>query len=76
MVRWIRQPYQQQQGAGGIIQQRASKLIPAILDPSFYDSLSTEDKNRVETIAAAGALAASASDVSWIAQKLADLTYC
>lgn len=62
--------------SSGIIINRAAKLIPAIMDPSFYEGLSTDDKNKAEVIAAAGAPAASASDVHWMAQKLADLTFC
>jgi hypothetical protein len=63
-------------GAGGIINDRAEKLIPVILSPVFYDCLSVEDKSRAEVIAAAGSLAASASDVHWMATKIADLTFC
>lgn len=73
-IKWMQQPCQQQQGAGGIVNDRAAKLIPAIMDPSFYDSLRNDDKNRAELISAAGALAASASDVAWMAGKLAELT--
>jgi hypothetical protein len=62
--------------SSGIIIQRAVKLIPAIMDPSFYNELSTDDKNRAELISVAGAAAASSADVHWMAQKLADLTFC
>ena len=37
-------------GAGGIIQNRAAVLLTAVTDPSFYESLSDEDRECVNAI--------------------------
>lgn len=53
MTKQMQNPYQQQQGAGGVIQQSAVLKI-AINDPSLYTMLPDHCKDKVEIINAKG----------------------
>jgi hypothetical protein len=51
-IKWMEQPCQQQQGAGGIIQQRAAVLLTAAQDTSIYDYMTDAQRDSVDDIAA------------------------
>lgn len=57
-------------GAGGIINQRAVVLIPAVTDPSFYDYLTPINQQKVEVIKTKGALACTEQDVQFMSEML------
>ena len=57
-------------GAGGIIQQHAKALLPAVLDASVYGCLSTADKDRTEMIKLKLELSRTQDDVNFLLDKL------
>ena len=62
-------------GAGGIINQRAAVLIPAVSDPSFFDALDASDKARCTGIVNKGSLACDEGDVRYMASLLKFVAY-
>ncbi len=56
--------------SGGIIIQRASVLIPAVMDPSFLDSMDPSDKTRCLGIETKGAPSCDEGDVRYMAHML------
>jgi hypothetical protein len=69
VIKWIQQPSQQQQGAGGIIQQKAVMLIPIAMDPKFYPS-DQASRDRLELIYTQGGLACDQSDLSFLGEVI------
>lgn len=57
-------------GAGGIVQQHAKILIPPVSDPSVYDCLTSDEKDRVELIRAKPFIERTQEDVNFMLDKL------
>lgn len=62
--------------SGGIIIQRRAVLLPAAMDTSIYNYLSTEAKNAVEAIAAKAPADVTESDIHTLAQAIASVCEC
>lgn len=60
-------------GAGGIINQRVSVLLPAVNHSSIYDFLSDDQKNSVEDINQKGPGNYTESDVRTLAQLIGEV---
>jgi len=58
---------------GGIIIQRSSVLLTAIMEKCFYESLSTNDQEAVEQISTKPPAERTAEDVQFLAAKLCEL---
>lgn len=57
-------------GAGGIIQKFAQILLPPVSDPSVYDCLTEDEKDRVELIRAKPVIERTQEDVNFLLDKL------
>lgn len=57
-------------GAGGIIQHHAEILIPPVSDPSVYNCLTDDEKDRVELIRAKPSIERTQEDVNFLLDKL------
>lgn len=61
---------------GGIIIQRRAVLVPAANDPSIYDSLSSENKDKVDVITAKAPAATTAEDIQTLGAVIHVATHC
>jgi len=59
---------------GGVIINRAKRLLDTAMDPSYYDSFSDEDKSTVETLNAGGAGAITQEQLSYLANLINETT--
>jgi hypothetical protein len=59
---------------GGIIINRAKKLLDAAMDPSYYNSFSDEDQTTVETINAGGPGCVTQEQLSYLANLINETT--
>ena len=75
-IKWMEQPCQQQQGAGGIVNQRARVLLTAAQHQCFYDSMTTADKAKVDSVAAKNPTSLNADDCVTLMQVLDDTLHC
>lgn len=61
-------------GAGGIVQQHARVLLHAVMDPSVYDCLTSEERDQVEAIHIKPLLQRDQADVDFLKGLVAK--YC
>jgi len=74
-MKMIPQPYQQQQGAGGVIQ-KAKVLLVAVTDPCLYAELSPANKTAVDTIDAKGPADRTQADCNALVLAIAQANGC
>ena len=58
--------------SGGIIIQRRAVLLPAVMDPSIYDSLSDATKDAVEAVNAKGPGDTTEEDIATLVSAIAE----
>lgn len=62
--------------SSGIIIQRRAVLVPAANDPSIYQSLNDDCKDKVDIITAKGPGATTAEDIQVLAALILVATHC
>lgn len=60
--------------SGGIIINRAKRLLDTAMDPSYYSSFSDDDKNTVEALNAGGAGAITQEQLAYLANLINEAT--
>lgn len=74
-MKFVSQISQLQQG-GGIIISRRAVLLPAAMDPSIYDSLSTNTQDQIEAINLKAPGDMTEGDILTLAQAIREACEC